>query len=266
MAETARARLALDAALADYRFNDAANGLYAFVWGKVCDWYVEFAKPLFADDATAAETRAVMAWVLDQCMVLMHPVMPFVTEELWQITGTRAKPLVHADWPTYGEDLVDPEAMSEMTWVIALIDGVRSARAQMRVPVGLYLPVVQVDLDDRGRAAWTRGETLIRRLARLGDLTEGAAPRGSVTVPVEGGLFALPLEGVIDIAAERARLEKTLAKLEGDLKGLSARLNNPKFVASAPEEVVAETRDAQASTVQEADKLRDALARLATAG
>ncbi|MDP5350081.1 MAG: class I tRNA ligase family protein, partial [Paracoccaceae bacterium] len=173
--ETARVRAEVDAALDAYRFNDAANALYAFVWGKVCDWYVEFSKPLLmdGDDATRAETQKVMAWVLDQCLVLLHPIMPFITEELWGQTGTRAKMLVHADWPDYSAaDLSDPAADREMTWVIGLIEAVRSARAQMRVPAGLQVPMVLRELDAPGREAWARNEALIAKLARIDSLTE----------------------------------------------------------------------------------------------
>ena len=262
LSETARARMAFDAALGDFRFNDAANGLYAFVWGRVCDWYVEFAKPLLDDPATAAETRAVMAHVLDQCLILAHPIMPFVTEELWQITGTRPKLLAHADWPATGEEAVDAGAMAEMRWVIALIEEIRSARAEMRVPAGLTLDLVQTALEARWQEVLGRNIALVRRLARVGEVVAGSAPKGSVTVAVEGGAFALPLEGVIDIAAEVARLGKGLAKLEGEMKGLAARLGNPRFVASAPEEVVEETREALTLAEAEAARLRAALARL----
>ncbi|MFN3645439.1 MAG: valine--tRNA ligase [Gemmobacter sp.] len=266
LGETARVVAEVDAALTDYRFNDAASALYAFVWGRVCDWYVEFAKPLLADPGLAGETRATMAWVLDRCMMLLHPMMPFITEELWSITGQRAGLLCHQPWPELGPDLVDAEAMREMRWVIALIEDIRSARAQMGVPVGLYLPIVMSALDARGRAAWARNAGLITRLARLGEMTEGTAPRGSVTIPVEGGAFALPLAGVIDVAAEQARLTKALAKLDKDIAGLQARLGNPKFVASAAEDVVMETRDTLERAEDEAGKLRAALARLAELG
>ncbi len=265
--ETARVREAVDEALAQYRFDAAANALYAFIWGKVCDWYVEFAKPLFDDAATAAETRATMAWVLDQCMILLHPIMPFVTEELWGLTGRRDKLLVHADWPAYGSDLIDPAADREMNWVIALIDEIRSARAQVHVPVGLKLDMVQLSLDEAGRAAWMRNEALIRRLARIETLTEAAAaPKGAITIAVEGGAFAIPLEGIIDIAEEKARLAKALDKLRKDLGGLRGRLGNPKFVASAPEEVVDETRTLLEQGEDEAAKIEAALARLAEIG
>ena len=265
--ETARVRAVVDEALTNYRFDAAANALYAFVWGKVCDWYVEFAKPLLSDEATAAETRATMAWVLDQCMILLHPIMPFITEELWGTTGTRAKTLIHADWPTYGPDLIDPAADREMNWVITLIEDIRSARAQMHVPVGLKLDMLQLSLDEAGRAAWARNEALIKRLARIETLTEAeSAPKGSITIAVEGGAFAIPLEGIIDIAEEKARLSKTLEKLEKDLGGLRGRLNNPKFVASAPEDVVEEAREKLAQGEDEAGKLQAALARLAEIG
>ncbi len=261
--ETARLRGEVDGALADYRFDHAANALYAFVWGKVCDWYVEFAKPLF-DGPAAAETRATMGWVLDQCMILLHPIMPFITEELWQTTGTRTKMLVCADWPDDGEALVDADAMREMRWVIALIEEIRSARAQMHVPVGLKLDMLQLALDEPGRAAWARNKALIHRLARIETLTEAAVvPKGAITIAVEGGTFALPLDGVIDIAEEKTRLSKTLEKLEKDLNGLRARLANPAFLASAKEEVVDETRDKLEQAEDEAGKLRAALSRLA---
>ncbi|WP_435167807.1 valine--tRNA ligase [Falsirhodobacter sp. 1013] len=260
ISETSAVLAEVNAALEGYRFDVAANALYAFVWGKVCDWYVEFAKPLF-DGEQADETRRTMAWVLDQCMILLHPIMPFVTEELWGTTGTRAKPLVHTDWPEFA--VSDAEATAEMTWVISVIDGIRSARAQVRVPVGLKLAAQAVGMDATARAAWDRNAALIQRLARIESLTEASAiPQGAVTVAVEGATFAIPLEGIIDIAAEKARLEKTLQKLEKDMGGLRGRLNNPKFIASAPEEVVDEARENLAQQEDEARKLAAALAQL----
>ncbi|MDD9716654.1 valine--tRNA ligase [Dinoroseobacter sp. PD6] len=267
--ETAKVREAVDTALAEYKFNDAANALYAFVWGKVCDWYVEFAKPLLldGDDATKAETRAVMAWVLDQCFILLHPIMPFITEELWGTTGQRDKMLVHADWPSYGADLVDVDADREMNWVISLIESVRSVRAQMRVPAGLYVPVVQVALDEAGQRAYANNETLIKRLARIEGITKAdTAPKGALTIPVEGGTFALPLADIIDVSAEKDRLGKTLAKLQKDLGGLRGRLSNAKFVASAPAEVVEENRERLAAGEAELATLSAALERLEEVG
>ncbi|MGV6802823.1 MAG: valine--tRNA ligase [Ruegeria sp.] len=264
--ETARVREEVDAALDSYRFNDAAGALYAFVWGKVCDWYVELSKPLLqGDDAEAqAETRATMRWVLDQCLILLHPIMPFITEELWGLTGNRAKMVVHADWPSYGTELVDAEADREMNWVISVIENTRSARAQMRVPAGLYVPMLVTEIDAHGQAAWDRNEALIKRLARIDSLTTAdALPKGTISIAAPGASFGLPLADIIDIGAEKERLEKAKGKLAKELGGLRGRLNNPKFVASAPEEVVAEAKANLAAREEEEAKLNEALARLA---
>ncbi len=260
--ETGRVREEVDAALAAFRFNDAANALYAFVWGRVCDWYVEFAKPLFEGEK-ADETRAVMAWVLDQCLILLHPIMPFVTEELWRLSRDRDTLLVLAEWPNYGPELVESEAESEMRWVISLIDGIRSARAQMHVPAGLQVPLIATQLDEDARRSWAANEPLITRLARLAGMTEGAAPKGSITVAVEGATFALPLADIIDVDAEKSRLQKGLAKIEKEVAALRGRLSNPKFVASAPDDVVEETREQLAQKEEETARLAAALQQLA---
>ncbi|MFD1159231.1 valine--tRNA ligase [Roseovarius aestuarii] len=263
--ETAKVREQVDAAMTGYRFNDAATSLYAFVWGKVCDWYVEFSKPLLldGDDATKAETQATMAWVIDQCLILLHPIMPFITEELWGTLGERQKMLIHADWPTYGAELVDADADREMNWVISLIEAVRSARQQMHVPAGLHIPVLVSELDAAGQAAWDDNEVMIKRLTRIDSLTRvDSFPKGCITVAVEGGSFGLPLADIIDINEEKARLEKTLGKLDKELGGLRGRLNNPKFVESAPEEVVSEARENLALREEEYGKLKAALDRL----
>jgi len=224
--ETAKVRVEVDSALDNYRFNDAANALYAFVWGKVCDWYVEFSKPMLqGDDADArAETQQTMKWVLDQCLILLHPIMPFITEELWATSASRPNMLIHAQWPDYTTDLVDPEADREMNWVIALIDSIRSARQQMHVPAGLHIPMLVTEIDAKGQGAWDRNETLIKRLARIESLDEAETlPKGTVTVAADGASFGLPLAGIIDIAEEKARLEKTLGKLAKELGGLRGR-------------------------------------------
>lgn len=264
--ETAKVREVVDAAFDTYRFNDAAQALYAYVWGKVCDWYVELSKPLLNGDDEAAkeETRRVMGWVIDQCLILLHPIMPFITEELWGALGERAKMVVHADWPTYNAaELVDAAADREMNWVISLIEGIRSARSQMRVPAGLRIPMIVTELDDAGQAAWARNEAMILKLARVVDLTHADAfPKGTITVAVPGGTFGLPLADIIDIDAEKERLEKSLGKLAKELGGLRGRLNNPKFVASAPDEVVEEARANLAEREEEEAQLKAAMDRL----
>ncbi|PIE08135.1 MAG: valine--tRNA ligase [Rhodobacterales bacterium] len=267
--ETGRVREAVDEAIAAYRFNDAAHALYAFTWGKVCDWYVEFSKPLLASDdsAIAAETRATMGWVIDQCLVLLHPFMPFITEELWGEIAKRDRLLAHADWPGYGAGLLDPAADREINWVIRLIEDIRSARAQMHVPAGLKIPMIRAESDAAARAAWETNAALIQRMARIDSLTDMAVlPKGCITLPVEGATFALPLADIIDVAEEKARLEKSLAKLGKEIKGLEGRLKNPKFAENAPEEVVEEARSNLAQREGEAGKLSEALARLAELG
>ncbi|EKE44021.1 valyl-tRNA synthetase [Oceaniovalibus guishaninsula JLT2003] len=263
--ETARVHAEVDAALSAYRFDAAANALYSFVWGRVCDWYLELSKPLLMDgsDAEKAETRATLAWVLDQCLILLHPFMPFVTEDLW---GQHPRPtlLIHADWPEYDDAVSDPEADAEMTWVIALIEAVRSARGEVNVPAALQIPLLVLELDNAGEATWNRNAALIQRLARIESLeTVAKPPKGAVTIPVRGGTFALPLEGIIDVAAESDRLQKAMGKLDKDIAGLSGRLRNPRFRDSAPPEIVAETEALLAEKSAEQDRLKAAQARLA---
>ena len=264
--KTAKAFDAYNAALDSYRFNDAANAAYVFVRGVLCDRYLEFTKPVFFSDDAAAikETRATMAWVIDQSLILLHPIMPFITEELWGTIAERKNMLVHQDWPTYtAADLVDPGADREMGWVTDLIDKIRSSRAEVNVPAGAKVPMLSLQLDAAGRTAWANNEALIKRMARIESLTAASElPKGAVTIAVEGGTFALPLADIIDVSAEKARLEKTLGKLEKELGGLRGRLNNPKFVASAPDEVVAESRALLARKEEEATKLKAAMQRL----
>ncbi len=265
--ETGKLREVLDAALNAYRFNDAAGALYAHVWGKVCDWYVELAKPLFQDPEAVAETRATMAWVLDQCLVMLHPFMPFITETLWGQIAERAKLLVHGDWPAYGAELVDPAADAEMNWVIGLIEEIRSVRAQMHVPAGAKVTLVALDLAGPQAEALERNRPMVARLARIErfEVAE-TAPKGAVTLTVGGATFCLPLAEVIDIAEERARLEKALAKLEKEAAGLRAKLSNEAFVARAPEEVVDEQRARLEAAEEEIAILRAAQARLSELG
>ena len=261
--EAAKTLIEVNEALTTFRFDQAADALYKFVWGKVCDWYVEFAKPLF-DGEHASETRQTMAWVLDQCMILLHPIMPFVTEELWATTGTRAKMLIHTDWPTYGPDLIDAASDTEMNWVTTLIDEIRSARAQMHVPAGLKVAMVSTAMTADATGAWNRNEALILRLARIESLTASDhTPKGAITVAVDGATFAIPLAGIIDIAEEKSRLTKALEKLNKEIAGLNGRFKNPNFIASAPEDVVEEVRTNLVARQDEASKLNAALTRLA---
>ncbi|QIK40920.1 valine--tRNA ligase [Pontivivens nitratireducens] len=261
MAETARAKADVDAALAAYRFNDASSTLYAFVWGTVCDWYVEFAKPLFASDQ-AEETRATMAWVIDQCLILLHPFMPFITEELWKGTAERPEMLVTTDWPDYG-DLSDADAEAEIGWIRAMIEEIRSVRSEMNVPGSAKTGLVLVAADDQTRQRFEDNRALVERLARVENVTYAdTVPEGAVTLGLAGATICLPLAGLVDVKAEEARLDKALAKLAKEIGGLNGKLRNEKFLAKAPEDIVAEQRDRLAAAEAEADKLRAAQLRV----
>jgi valyl-tRNA synthetase len=271
--ETARIVARTDEALAAYRFNDAANGLYAHVWGVVCDWYVELAKPLLLeeDGPAKAETQATMAWALDQCLLLLHPIMPFVTEELWEQIGTRAggraTPLIHADWPVLAADLADPQADEELGWVIRVIEAIRSVRAEMNVPAGAQIPLVLTGIGPGVGARAVRNAALLMRLARLSGIESlEAAPAGSVTVALEDCALNLPLAGVIDVAAERGRLDKALGKLAKEIGQLEGKLGNARFLEKAPADEVEKQRERLGAVQAERARLDAALGRLAEIG
>ena len=263
--ETGKVRELTDNSLANYRFNDVANGLYAFVWGKVCDWYVEFSKPLLNNEEQTVvdETKNTLAWVLDQCLILLHPIMPFITEELWSSVGKHQKLLIHADWPTYGTELIDSVADQEMNWAINLIENIRSVRGEMNVPAGLKIPLIMINLDNSKRPGWNFNTDLIMKLARIEKITENAKlPKGCVNITVNGGEFALPLAEIIDISSEKKRLEKNLTKIENEIRSLKGRLENNKFLESAPETVVAQTQVDYNLKRQEIEKITNAINRL----
>jgi valyl-tRNA synthetase len=264
--EAARTTADVSAAIDAYRFNDSANAVYRFVWSVFCDWYVELAKPLLqgADGPDKDETRGTVAFVLDQIYALLHPFMPFLTEELWAIKGAegpkREGLLALASWPSL-EGLEDAEAESEIGWVVDLISEVRSLRAEMNLTSETEL--LLIGADDALKARATRWDETIRKLARLACLGfADAAPKSSAQLLVRGGVAAMPLEGVIDLGAERARLAKEIGKLEGELKKLDAKLANEGFLAKADEEVIEEHRERREETAARIEKLNGALARL----
>ena len=270
--EVGRVRVAVDAALEGYRFNDAASALYGFVWGTLCDRYLELSKPILKGSHSSGyagrlETQITLAWVLEQSMILLHPIMPFITEELWGITASRTQMLVHQDWPGYGLELVDAAASEEISWVIALIDAIRSARAQMNVPAGAKVPLVQVAISPAGETALAANMAQIQQMARITEVTQvPEMPKGAITITAPQATFGLPLADIIDVAAEKTRLEKSMGKLAKELGGLRGRLNNPKFAISAPPEVLAETRANLEAREEEEAKLATALARLEEIG
>jgi valyl-tRNA synthetase len=255
----------ISAGLDGYRFNEAANEAYHFVWGTFCDWFVEFSKPaLQGDDGPAkTEAQATAAWALDAILALLHPFMPFVTEELWGRTGTRETMLVRAAWPDYGDELVNKDAQAEIEWVIRMITEIRSIRAEMNVPPSAKTPLLLGGASPETLARLERQRDLIATLARISEMGEqaGELPSGSVQTVVDEATLVLPLADVIDLAQERDRLSKAVAKLDGQITGMTKKLANKGFTDKAPAEVVAIQRERMAEAEQTRDKLRDALSR-----
>jgi valyl-tRNA synthetase len=269
--ETERAAGEIESAIKAYKFNEAAGSAYQFVWGIFCDWYVELAKPLLmgSDEEAKAETQATAAWVLDQILPLLHPFMPFITEELWAKTGedgpARASLLALAPWPRL-LGLSDPEADAEIGWVVSLVSEVRSVRAEMNVPAGAKVPLVLVNASAETRARAERHDETLKRLARLDAITfEAAAPKGAAQIVVGDTTAALPLAGVIDMSAEAKRLAKEIDKTVVEIKKVTDRLGNPQFMAKAPEDVIDELRERQSDFEARQDKLKAALARVEAA-
>ena len=265
--ETAKAIQATTQALEEFRFNEAASVIYQFVWGTFCDWYVELIKPTFLSNepAGAAEARATAAWVLDRILALLHPFMPYLTEELWHALADedRTSLLISAPWPSEGGELVEAAADAEVNWLIDLIGEIRSVRSEMNVPAGAKLPLL-VNTDAQHRDWLNRHMDALLRLARLEtvEFIDAAPPKGAVQIAVTGATAALPIADVIDIAQEKARLEKAVVKLDKEIASLDGRLNNVKFTSKAPPEVIEDTRTQRADAVARRDKLAAAYQRL----
>ncbi len=264
---TARCAQDVEAAIAAYRFNDASQVLYHFIWGTFCDWYVELSKPLITgDDAAAqAETRATTAWVLAQTLKMLHPFMPFITEELWTRFGD-SELLILESWPQLGPDMIDAEAQAEMDWVVALITGVRSVRSEMNIPPGAKIPMLLTDASDTSKGWMKRHNALITRLARLQPAEIGNdIPKGAVQFVHGEAVAALLIADVIDLSQEKARLEKAIAKTDSEASKLEKKLGNAQFMAKAPEAVIAEQRERLAAQQATREKLADALTRVSAA-
>ncbi len=266
----ARAALAqVSGAVEEYRFNDAANSAYRFVWSVLCDWCLELAKPVLqgeTSDAAKAETRATIAHVLDLSYAMLHPFMPFLTEELWAIKGAdgppRVAPLALSEWPSAAAPL-DPEAEAEIGWVIELIEQIRSIRSEMSIPQNAPLRLALVAPSAEVEGYLARWRPTLERLARIEGVDVTAEPPpGSVALLVREGQAALPLAGLIDFAAERARLEKEIAKEQGEIAKVDAKLGNPDFMARAPEEIVEENRERREAALARIGKLDAARERL----
>jgi len=266
VAETAGAVADVTAAIEALRFNDAANAAYHFVYDIFCDWYVEITKPIFqsGNESAKAETRATTAWARDQILKLLHPFMPFITEELWAATAAtpRDSLLVVAEWPSIKSQGA-AAASAEMNWVIELIKGVRSVRAEMNVPAGAKIPLVLTGASETSARRLAKHIDVISTLARLTSAEAAPAiPKGSAQFVLEEAVVALPLGDVIDFARERARLEKDLKKTQDEIARFDAKLSNEQFVAKAPEEVLAEQREKRAEAAALAARLTQAISRL----
>jgi valyl-tRNA synthetase len=256
------------AALEGFRFSEAAQALYQFTWAGFCDWYLEFAKPVFSgtDDAAKAETRATTAWALEQILHLLNPIMPFETEELWRHLADRGDAtLVTQPWPEYPAGLVDPQAAAEMDWVIRLISAVRTIRSEMNVPPAAELTATLRDASAETRRRLDTHGALIRRLARLSSIepSEAVPEKGAAQAVIDEATLVLPLAGIIDLDKERARLSKEIEKNASEVEKIDRKLGNAQFLEKAPDEVVEEQRERRAEAQAVIERLREALARVA---
>jgi len=264
--EAAKTGREVTAAIGAYKFNDAAVAIYRFVWNVYCDWYLELIKPVLsgADGAAKSETRAAAAWALDEILKLLHPFMPFVTEELWRVTGENGPRRYHMlaleSWPTH-DGLGDAKAEAEIGWVIDLITAIRSVRAEMNVNVSLPLVMIRV-----GDHVWERAQhwsEFIMRMARISNVSRVPVSKpGTIQLVVRGETVGLQLSGLVDLDAERARLEKEMAKADADIARVDAKLGNANFVARAPEEVVEEEKEKREEAQARKAKIAEALERL----
>ncbi|KQV83614.1 valine--tRNA ligase [Rhizobium sp. Root1220] len=270
LTELARTERDVTEAIEAYRFNDAAGALYRFVWNQVCDWYLELLKPVFngADEGAKGEAQACAAYILEEIYKLLHPFMPFMTEELWAHTageGVERDSLVcHAEWPS--PSYADDAAADEINWLIDLVSGIRSVRAEMNVPPSAIAPLVVVNANSLTRERLSRHEAAIKRLARVEDIAlMGEAPRGAAQIIVAEATVCLPLGRLIDLSAEKARLEKAIGKAEGEMARINGKLSNEKFVANANPEVVTAERDRLEELLGQIASLRVALSRVSEA-
>jgi valyl-tRNA synthetase len=293
--ETARATREVTEAIETYRFNEAAGSIYRFVWNVYCDWYLELAKPVLMgeDGAAKSETRAMVAWARDEILKLLHPFMPFITEELWAVTAKRDSLLALAPWSRKADaltpeqlalmsttspndpllppvlaafdaaDFSDPAAEAEIGWVVDLVTAIRSVRAEMNIAPATLTPLVLAGASAETKGRAQRWNEVVKRMARLSDISFApAAPQGAVQLLVRGEVAALPLKGVIDFSAEKARLDKELAKAEADIKRVDAKLANEKFVANAPEDIVEEEKEKREAAAARKTKILEARERL----
>ncbi|WP_040674053.1 valine--tRNA ligase [Nitrobacter sp. Nb-311A] len=293
--ETARATCEVTEAIESSRFNDAAGALYRFVWNVYCDWYLELAKPVISgeDGPAKSETRAMVAWARDEILKLLHPFMPFITEELWAVTSARTQLLTLTEWPNKADltrkrrtliaaadpfsgsepvtDLLEPyfrddAAEAEIGWVVDLVTAIRSVRAEMNIPPATLAPLVLAGASDESRARAQRWSDVIKRMARLADISfADKAPAGAVQLLIRGEIIALPLKGIVDVGAQRTRLGKEIAKADADINRVDFKLADQNFVANAPEDIVEDEKEKREAAAARKAKFVEALERLKAA-
>lgn len=267
LTELARTVREVTETIESQRFNDAAGSLYRFVWNQFCDWYLELLKPIFMgeDAAAKAEAQACAAYVLEETYKLLHPFMPFMTEELWAHTAVRDTLLCHANWPA--PEFADEAAAAEINWLIDLVTGLRSARSEMNIPPSAIAPLIVVGANGVTASRLARHDAAVRRLARVETITMAdTAPKGAAQVVVGEAIACMPLGNLIDVAAEKARIEKAIGKTEADMEKVSKKLGNERFVQNADPEVVAAERERFAELEVQLGSLRTAAERIAEAG
>ena len=252
--------------LNNYRFSDAANAVYQFVWGTFCDWYIELIKPIFYGDNSQeiTETRAAAAYVLDRIFVILHPFMPFVTTELWNNLATRNVDLIKAPWPQ--ADRVNENDKNEIDWAIDFIGAVRSLRSSMNLPAGAKLHAFVKDANPESLTIINKQNKLICNLARLEELSllaDKPISKDMVQTVSRDAVILIPLKGIVDFDAERSRLQKELDTLNKNLEGYARKLSNESFVAKAPAAVVEEEKRRQSEALENKEKVEAALARIA---
>ena len=268
ISELMKTKSEIEKGLDDCKFNDSALSIYQFSWGTFCDWYVELIKPVFdRDDAVAKETRATAAWVLDQILTLLNPFMPYITEELYKSLGDRGgKDLISGSWPDYSDLSPSQAAKDDLSWVLDVISGIRSVRADMNVPAGAKIALQYKDADASTKARFDAYGEAIQRLARLESIAETAdVQKGALQTIVGGTTLILPIADLIDLDKERERLQKEIGKLEIDINKISQKLDNKKFVENAPKEVVEEQEARRQIALNTKEKLNSALEQLEAA-
>jgi len=270
LSELTQTQAAVSGHIAAFRFNEAAAALYHFVWHSFCDWYLELSKPVLQEEhhPDLAETRACLLYCLEQIYKMLHPFMPFITEELWEKTAakgqSRRQCLALTAWPQ--PVFYDKKAAADINRLVELITALRSLRAEMRVPAAKAAPLVVLAADSKAQKWLKRHESALKKLARVEELVFAAkAPRQAVQIIVQGVLYYLPLGVLIDIAAEKARLEKELAKIGDTITKSQKRLDNKQFMANARPEVIAAERERLAEQEESRSKTEQALARIAAA-